>query len=136
MDTHSAFHMVTYDITDASPILSGLERFRMTRIYNTYRLGFDSAETRNDYIRGRDLWRLRNKLDVHYDFSERDTFPGLRSHLLTFNDDRSKFPIFLNCGCLLLLSFVMFDWLLIFWFMRNSARLNYEYVKVATRVKC
>ena len=71
---------------------------------------------------------------MHYDFSENDYLPGMISHLLTFNDDKSKFPACLSCCCFVALGFAMMDWILIFWFMRHSARLDYQYFKIATRI--
>lgn len=44
VNTHSASKHITYpNCGDASPILSGLEDFRMTRIYYDFDLAFDSA---------------------------------------------------------------------------------------------
>ena len=50
VDTHNNTVIVSYpDTQDASPILSGLENYRMTRIYNTFRLAFCSREALIDY---------------------------------------------------------------------------------------
>ena len=54
--------------------------------------------------------------------------------MLTFNDDKAKYPKCLTCCCLIILAFLMIDWILIFWFMRHSARIDYEYLKVANKI--
>ena len=135
VDTHHADNVVKYpDCKDASPILSGLEQYRMTRIYNTLKIAFATPEASEKYIKKRGDWIHHNDRDVSYDFFEKDCLPGMISHLLTFNDDKSKYPKCLTCCCLLLLGFLMMDWILIFWFMRHSARLDYQYVKVAEEI--
>ena len=68
--THTNSKCITYpDCVDASPILSGLEKYRMTRIYNTLRIAFGTEECNKYYQKKRYKWIRKNDRDVHYDFS-------------------------------------------------------------------
>ena len=119
---------------DASPILSGLEQYRLTRIYNKVDIAFENEEMRNHFNHMRSHWIQENHRDVHFDFSEHNDIKGMISHLLTFNGKRKKFPTFLNCCIFTMLAFLTLDWVLMFWLMRHSARLDYKFVKVVHRI--
>ena len=135
VDTHSNTEYVRYPgCVDASPILSGVEQYRMTRIYNSLKIAFASAGAKQYFERRRQEWIRTNDRDEQYNFEEKDVLPGLKSHFLTFNGPKKKFPPCLKCCCLVVLSVLMLDWILIFWFMRHSARLDYKYFKIATDV--
>lgn len=129
--THTNSHTVHYrGWQDASPILSGLEQYRMTRIYNRLTFAFGSDAVRHQFHCMRREWIHFNDRDVHYDFSEAHKLPGMVSHVLTFNDKPKNFPCCLNCCAFTFLGFLTLDWVLMFWLMRYSARLDYRFVKV------
>ena len=86
------------------------------------------------YLNSRRDWIDKHDRDVSYEFEEKDELPGIKSHLLTYNGERKKFPKCLSSFCLWSLGAVMMDWILIFWFMRHSARLDYRFVKIATKL--
>ena len=133
--THTASHVVRFEEQyDASPILSGLERFRMTRIYNKVKIAFVSEGVQEQFESMRRQWIHEHNRDVHHDFSEKHKLPGLISHVLTFNGKRKKFPRLLNCAVFTVLCVVTLDWVVMFWLMRHSARLDYTYLKVVHRI--
>ena len=88
----------------------------------------------HQFDQARRQWIHENNRDVLYDFSEKHEIPGLVSHLLTFNGKAKKFPRLLNCTVFTIMSVITLDWILMFWLMRHSARLDYTYVKVVHRL--
>ena len=69
--THRNSCYITYPgVVDASPILSGLERFKMTRIYNTLRIAFSSEQAQANYQTTRRDWIRFNDRDRYYHFAE------------------------------------------------------------------
>ena len=135
MVTHTSSHTWHFkEQYDASPILSRLEQFRLTRIYNKVKIAFCNEQLQQHFEDARRQWIHEHNRDVHYDFTESKEIPGLISHVLTFNGKAKKFPALLNCTVFTLLSVVTLDWILMFWLMRHSARLDYTYIKVVHKL--
>ena len=133
--THRNTHNQRYrEVEDASPILSGLEQFRMTRIYNKLDLAFANAEISHYFHQLRRDWIHFNDRDRHYSFSEKHVLPGMKGHVLAFNGKKKDFPCCLNTGAFCLLGFLTLDWILMFYMMRYSARLNYKFIKVVHQI--
>lgn len=77
--THHNSCYITYPgVVDASPILSGLEKYRMTRIYNTMRIAFATQEAQAHYFNTRKQWIRNNDLDRYYYFSDVHYLDGLK----------------------------------------------------------
>ena len=119
---------------DASPILSGLEKFKFTRIYNKVKLAFVNKQQHARFVEERKKWVHLHTRDKHQDFYQEHVIPGLISHALVYNGKPGQFPALLNCTIFTLLAVLTLDWILMFWLMRHSARLDYTYSKIVHRV--